>query len=238
MSLKRLIREQQLIRSGVVDAEMTLPGEPMIYSVKIDVASRARPANYFRNVNWGNMVKAFFRKHLSLHTPTVLIIRFFVSPPGWVPISPSKLRAEKTPAVRSFELCEYLLSFMEVLHTKVIGSYRQFVKIDMEKYYSSNPRTVFKFMKWEHYEKIYNHGTGNAAAAGGSKVQPMDEVQPVQTWPRKNSNARNKGVRRKAEGPTDEGSAHGGVTFSAPRRPRVKQAEAAGRGQDIPHGTP
>ena len=159
--LKQIIRERKILEQNKEDqqgfnAELVLPGEPMIYSFKYTIANRSRFANQFRDMKWMSILKCWFRAYLSTKTPLVLLIRFYVSPPSYVKVKAADLRSEKVPAVMSFELCDYLLSFMEMLHHVLINSYRQFVKIDMEKYYSAEPRTVFKFMKYEHYKFLYD----------------------------------------------------------------------------------
>jgi hypothetical protein len=159
MSLKRLIRQQKILRSGAVDLELELPGEPMIYSVKYAIGARQRGAHFFRNEKWKSLLKCYFPSYYKTKTPVVLLIRFYVSPPSNVNIKAADLKKETVPAVHSYEVCDYLLSFMEMIHHVLINSYRQIVKVDVEKFYSANPRTVFKFMKWDHYDYLQNNHT-------------------------------------------------------------------------------
>lgn len=179
MGLKQLIKEQKFLASGAVDMELELPGEPMIYSVKLDIARRKYTIQFFRNEKWRSLLKCYFRSYFKTTTPVVLVIRFYVSPPSYVQVSARDLRSEAIPAVRSFELCDYLLSFLEMLHHVLINSYRQFAKIDAEKYYSDNPRTIFKFMKWDHYVKLKDRDSSNSKAQGlGASKQARGGVQP------------------------------------------------------------
>jgi hypothetical protein len=159
MSLKQIINRNKAIQSGAIDARLILQGEPMIYSIKYSVGMRRRGLNYFRNEQWRGLLKCYFNAYRRSKVPLVLIIRFYVSPPTGVKLSKSDLRKEKIPAVHCHELCEYLLSFMEMLLHVLINSYRQFVRIEMDKFYSDTPRTVFQFMKWEHYEHLKDNNT-------------------------------------------------------------------------------
>jgi hypothetical protein len=159
MSLKRLIRQQKILKSGAVDLELELPGEPLIYCIKYAIGARQRGAQFFRNEKWKSLLKCYFPSYYKTKTPVVLLIRFYVSPPSNVNVKVADLKKETVPAVHSYEVCDYLLSFMEMIHHVLINSYRQIVKVDVEKFYSANPRTVFKFMKWDHYDYIQNHHT-------------------------------------------------------------------------------
>ena len=115
---------------------------------------------------------------MNTNVPCVLHVTYYVSPPSYVTISKRALKDEKTPATRSYELCDYLLSFMEMLQHVLINSYRQIVRIEAEKYYSSNPRTVFKFMKWEQYVMLQNH---NTAHAQGQSISSDWQIWAIQS---------------------------------------------------------
>ena len=172
MRIKQIIKNRQLLESGAVDGECTLLGEPLIYSIKFDISNRTRGMNVFRNKKWASMIKCYFRAFYQANKPVVLIIKFYVSPPSYTKNQPTKkeLSSDKAPAVYSFELCDYLLSFLEMLLHVLVRSYRQFVKIDAEKYYSENPRTVFKFMLWSEYVELSNkdplHSKSKKSCAG------------------------------------------------------------------------
>lgn len=159
MSLKQIINRSKAIRSGAIDARLILQGEPMIYSIKYSVGMRRRGLNYFRNESWRGLLMCYFNAYRRSKVPLVLVIRFYVSPPIGAKLSKQSLKRESTPAVHSHELCEYLLSFMEILLHVLINSYRQFVRIEMDKYYSDTPRTVFQFMTWENYDHLKANNT-------------------------------------------------------------------------------
>lgn len=169
MGLKQLIKQQRLLASGAVDLELVLPGEPLIYSIKYSIGDRLRSVQFFRNEKWKSVLKSFFPSYYRTSVPVVVIVQFYVSPPDSVKIKHADLLKETVPAVHSFELCDYLLSFLEMLHHVLINSYRQVVKIDVEKFYSANPRTVFKFMKWDHYVNLQNNNTVYPESKGLSK---------------------------------------------------------------------
>lgn len=177
MSLKQIINRSKML-NNVVDREMELPGEPMIYSVKYPVGQRTRGVQFFRNMKWKSLLKSFFRSFYRTNIPVVLIVRFFVTPPENVTVSAKVLRQESLPAVMSYELCDYTLSFLEMLHHVLFNSYRQVVKLDVEKFYSDNPRTVMKFMKWEEYVKLQGNNTNNAKAESVSRDGEGTLVQP------------------------------------------------------------
>ena len=172
-NLKQIIKHQKLLKSGVIEAPFTIPGEPMIYSLKYDVGKRTTSLNVFRNMQWKSMLKCFFASQYKTSTPVVLLVRFYVTPPPKVSVDKRHLLGEKIPATHSFELCDYVLSFIEMLHHVLINSYRQIVKLDLEKYYSSDPRTVFQFMRWSDYAELQNlhpiHPKSQGVGKDGSK---------------------------------------------------------------------
>lgn len=159
LGLKQLIKQQKILASGVVDAELVLPGEPLIYSIKYTIGSRTRSVQFFRDMKWKSLLKSFFPSYYRTSVPVVIFVLFYVSPPSHVNVKQADLKKETIPAVHSYEICEYLLSFLEMLHRVLINSYRQVVKIDVQKFYSANPRTVFKFMKWDQYVYLQSHNS-------------------------------------------------------------------------------
>lgn len=197
MSLKQIIHRSKIL-NNVVDREMELPGEPMIYSVKYPVGQRTRGVQFYRNMKWKSLLKTFFRSFYRTNTPVVLLVRFFVTPPEGVDVSAKVLRQESLPAVMSYELCDYTLSFMEMLHHVLFNSYRQVVKLDVEKFYSDNPRTTVKFMRWDEYAKLQSNNTNNTKA----EVVSTDGKGPVVQSKRKGNEASNRlrteGVLREA----------------------------------------
>lgn len=177
MGLKQLIKKQKIL-ANAIDAELVLPGEPMIYSIKYSVGHRTHSIQFFRNAKWKSLLKCYFDAYYNTKTPVVVIVRFFVSPPGHVNISAKDLRKETIPAVHAYELCDYLLSFLEMLHHVLMNSYRQVVKIDAEKFYSSNPRTVMKFMKWSDYVYIKNKNTVHTKSESVGQDRQVWPLQP------------------------------------------------------------
>lgn len=168
MGLKQLLREKAILQQQkAINFELTLQEEPLIYSIKQQLALRRMPRQYFRNKRFSSMVKCHFRSYYNTGTPVVLLVKFFVSPPEKARVSKRQLKAEKTPATFSHEVCEYLLSLLEMLNHNLFNSYRQVVKIDVEKYYSDRPRTVMKFMKWSHYVELYQNNNPAYSASEG-----------------------------------------------------------------------
>lgn len=156
LNLKRKIQQKQILKDNPVEYKMEITGEPLIYSIKYSVGERLDHLPHFRNQQWYSMVKCHFNQALKSSSPVILIVTFFVSPPSSHPVSIGAQVAEKTPATHSYEICDYLLSFLEIIHKSLIASYRQIVKIDAQKFYSSRPRTEFKFIPWSHYDKPTN----------------------------------------------------------------------------------
>lgn len=173
MGLKQIIKRQQLLNL-VVNGELVLPGEPLIYSIKYSIGSNTRSVQFFRNAKWKSLLKCHFRSFYNTKTPVVVVVKFFVSPPESESVSIKALSTQKTPATKSYELCDYLLSFLEMLHHVLINSYRQVVKVDAVKFYSSNPRTTFKFMRWEEYVKLQGNNSVH------TKTESLDKDEQVQ----------------------------------------------------------
>lgn len=177
MSLKRIINQSKLLKT-IVNGEMVLPGEPMIYSIKYSIASNTRSVQFYRNAKWKSLLKCHFRSFYNTNTPVVVVVKFYVSPPESSVSSANALKG-KTPATKSYELCDYLLSFLEMLHHVLINSYRQVVKIDAVKFYSDNPRTVFKFMRWEEYVKLQSNNPVHSEAERVSTDGKVEFLQPI-----------------------------------------------------------
>jgi len=178
MGLKQIIKEQQILASGAVEAELVLAGEPLIYSIKYKVGQRSHSTQFFRNMKWRSLLKCWFRSQYNTKTPVVIAVRFYVSPPSNVSIKAADLKKESTPAVHSFEVCDYLLSFFEMLHHVLINSYKQIVKVDVEKFYSAEPRTVFKFMTWSQHVKLQAGNPPHAEAKRIGEDRQVSDIQP------------------------------------------------------------
>jgi hypothetical protein len=176
MGLKQLIKQQKILAGGY-DVELTLEGEPLIYSLKYKVGKRHHPLNFFRDLKWSSLLKCYYRHYYNTKIPVVLLIKLYVSPPSYVFVKKKDLVSEKVPAVMSFELCDYLLSFKEMLHKVLFNSYRQVVRVEIEKWYSDNPRTVFRYMKWEHYVNFRNNNTADAKTKSCNKAKQKRILQ-------------------------------------------------------------
>lgn len=179
MSLKQIIRRAKIGYNPCVYNEFTIPGEPLIYSLKTPIGKRHRPLNYFRNKQWMSILKCFFRQQRMSRTPVVILLRFFVSPTALSKVSPKALKAEKTPAVHAYEVIDYTLSFLEMLHKVLFNSYKQVVKLDIEKFYSNEPRTVFKFLKWDEYVSIQDNNPHHPKSQGQCQTWSKRHVQSV-----------------------------------------------------------
>lgn len=178
MGLKRIIQQNQLLKT-VIDGEMVLPGEPMIYSIKYSMGSNTRSVQFFKNSKFKSLLKCHFRSFYNTKTPVVVVVRFYVSPSESTPISAKALSSEKTPATGAYELCDYLLSFLEMLHHVLINSYRQVAKFDAVKIYSNNPRTTFKFMRWEEYVELQGANTVFPKTESLNKDGQVQFLQPI-----------------------------------------------------------
>lgn len=184
MSLKQLIRKQALAKEYAIvnDYEFVMPGEPMIYSLKYPIGRRQHSDQHFRNKKFRSFLKCFFRSYLLERTPVVLIVKFFVTPMEGTIVSHKAMRSDKFPAVQSPEICDYLLSFLETLFKVLIKSYRQICKIDAEKYYSDQPRTVMKFMSYAEYVNLQDHNPDYAKTKGQCTARSTGILQPELHW--------------------------------------------------------
>ncbi len=180
MSLKQLIKRKEILKTQMHSGiSLTLPGEPLLYSVKYTLGKRRLPVQFFRNKKFMSLIRCYFPAYRSAKTPVVLIVGFYVSPfrDKAPKLSLKKIRSEEVPAVYSWELCDILLSFLEMIFHAVLGSYRQIVKIDVCKFYSDNPRTVFQFLHWDNYVNLQNHYSLDAQSESVGKVQQPKGLQ-------------------------------------------------------------
>lgn len=180
MFTKRKILEKKL--RPALEAEYTMAGEPLIYSIKYAPRHRMRPVHFFRTIQHRSMIRCYFDDYRRADIPVVLLVRFYVSPPEQETVPPADLQSEKRAAVKAHELCDYLLAFLEVLKDALVHNYRQFVKIDAQKFYSSNPRTVFQFIRYDYYVKLQNRDPANAETQSVSAVRVKGRVQPEYVW--------------------------------------------------------
>lgn len=150
MSFKQLIRRQTILKNNE-GLPFVIPGDPMLYSLKYELGSRIRGLRFFRNLQWKSFLKCHFESFPTKPQACVLLVTFYTTPPVYVKFDKGELESESVPAMESFELSEYSLSLLEMLHGVLIKSYKHVVKIDMEKFYSDNPRTIMRFMRWSDY---------------------------------------------------------------------------------------
>ncbi len=177
--LKRYERETGIVPPGF-KYKMTIPGEPMIYSTRIHISNRKRhDAQYFRNKSVKGMLKARFPAYKKDSMPVVLIATFYLEPLFDRCATNKELNADSKPACRCFELPEYILSLMEMIRPVLMFTYKQIVKIDVEKFYSNNPRTVLQFMSWEHYVYFRDKDTLNPETESVPKKRKVGSLQPV-----------------------------------------------------------
>lgn len=144
--------------------EFVIPGEPMIFSMKYMIGDRHLTSDVFRNQAFFSILKSSLPAYTKPDTPLSLEITFFVSPPNNQDIDPKACKSDKVHAVRSFELCDYLLSFQEMLMSCLIKTYKQFCHISAKKFYSNNPRTSFRIAPYARYKRSKNFDSMAAQA--------------------------------------------------------------------------
>lgn len=181
MSLKKIIARDKL-RKKLKNQAIIVDEEPLIYSFKYSLNMRKLPVHHFKKKQWTGVLRSLADASYYTTTPMVLFVTFYVSPPEDEVISQSALKREKTPAVMSYELCDYLLSFMEMLYKVLIASYRQIVKVDMEKFYSDKPRTEFRLIRYKIYKSKDSNAkdkdTDNTEGESEPEVNNRQEIQP------------------------------------------------------------
>lgn len=176
MGLKQIIARKNLYNSAI-EYTMTIPFEPLLFSVKHQLLGRRHDLAFFRNKQWYSILKCRFPSYTRKKIPVVVIVKFYVPPPHKCYVTKEEVRKEKTPALESPELTEYLLSFLEMIMWCLIGDYRQVVKIDMCKFYSNKPRTTFQFMKWSNYELLLTEAKNHTQAENERANRPEPSVQ-------------------------------------------------------------
>lgn len=176
---KGFIKKMELIKDRVGEP-LVLPGEPMLYSVKYSLGERRHSVQYFRDKKFRSFLKCWFPTYTNVKTPVALIICFYVTPKLYhgqkIPLK--DLRSEKVPAVYGWEVIDYMLSFLEMLRGVLLSAYPQIVKLDIMKFYSDNPRTVFQFMHWGTYVNVQNNYPLDAKAESVVSSQPRQNLQP------------------------------------------------------------
>ena len=112
------------------------------------------------------MLKCHFESFPTKPTAVVLLVTFYTTPPEYLKFDKGELESESVPAMLSFELSEYTLSLLEMLHGVLIKSYKHIVKVDAEKFYSNKPRTVMRFMRWSDYVFLRGQNSMGAKTKG------------------------------------------------------------------------
>lgn len=179
MSLKRLIHYRKQFLEAC-NYEFTIPGEPLIFSFLYHTRKRWLADAHYRNVGWKSFLRCVFRGEYRFTRPVVVFVRFYVSPPNGIDIHTRTLKNEKTVATDAHELCDYLMSFLEMVKMALLKDYRQIVKIDAEKYYSDKPRTVMKFIRHETYVELLREGHLQPDSQAISKNKSKPLLQPEQ----------------------------------------------------------
>jgi|GEM_PF-2798789 hypothetical protein len=163
--------------NDILDRPLVLEGDPLIYSVKCPAGQRTRGLQYFRNKQWKPFLTTHFRSLRSQDVPVVVLLKFFIKPPEGVKVPKAALSQESAPAVKPFELCEYILSFLEMIRGVLITAYKQIVKIDAVKLYSDNPRLEVKIMRWNEYVNMQNNNSNDTKAESLGKDESRPGVQ-------------------------------------------------------------
>lgn len=166
-----------ILSSGLSKNEFSFPGEPMIYSIKYSVGMRRKTICSIRNKKLFAHLKCLLPAYTKDKTPVILSVVLFVTPFPELEISQKDVKSEKIPAVYSYELCDYLLSLLEMIKGTLFKSYQQVVHIDIQKFYSAEPRTVFKFMKWDHYVNSQDSNSDNPKTKSKRKVSQSSLLQ-------------------------------------------------------------
>lgn len=174
-NLKAIIRNKQILESAI-NQEFTIPGEPLIYSVKPMHDYTNAPLEFYRNKQYYSILRTVFRSFRKT-MPVVVIVRFYVTPHIYDNNTEEDIKKECAPAYKNYELMDYLLSFMEMLFLVLIADYRQIVKVDAEKICSKNPRTTMKIMHWKEYEQLKNKGTLHTSAKKGVSDRKVPKLQ-------------------------------------------------------------
>lgn len=207
MGLKQLLKEKAILASPEA-SQLMIPGEPMIYSVKYSLGNRSHSVQFFRNKRWNSILRTVYRSYYDTKTPVVLSLKFYVTPPEKArdKLTLKQIKSEKVPAVHCYELCEYLLSFQEMLLQVLINSYRQIVKVEAEKYYSDNPRTIMNFYSWDTYVKLQNKDTARSKGESINQDQRQETLQSKREGDATNENPSEKTNDEEPTRETIEGS--------------------------------
>lgn len=172
-------KKRRILQSMVRDGPFPLHEEPMIYSARFNFGLRNLPPHFFRDKKWFSILRSVFPYYGNSNTPIVVIVRFYVPPPEGVNISYASLREENVPATLAQELFEYGLSFVELLRMTLFRSYRQIVKLEMDKFYSAYPRTEFYFLSWNSYVTDFTKNSFFPKSQGKPVTVSQSSGEPI-----------------------------------------------------------
>lgn len=236
MVTRAMFRTLALKRASTY-SECILPGEPMIYSVKLKHANRRITFNKVRTEEFKRILKCFYPNYRNKTVPIVILVRFYVSPRQSAEVGWKDVRSEKKPAIGSFEIADYLLAFMEILKDTVFKHYQQIVKIDVQKFYSKNPRTCFKIMTWSDYGEFQNTHPDNAEGKGLGARRKSRVLQS-----KLDGNVQGSGLREKASERNRRGTSTWAVVSDISLQDTSKQhgegSEATAASHDASPNTP
>lgn len=177
LQYKKWLRRKAMFNPAVWN-QFEIDGEPLIYTIKYDVGLRTRGANFFRNKEYYSFLRCFYPAYRKSKIPVAILVTFYVSPLSNADITKEDLKSEKIPAVFSYEILDYVISFLEVFHGVLIESYCQICTMQIAKFYSRKPRTVFQFMKWSDYVKLQTDGPVHAGTKKKRSVRKRRSLQP------------------------------------------------------------
>lgn len=169
---------QLALKKAAVFSECEIPGEPMIFSHKLQHKARMLTINHVRGKDYGRILRCFYPRFSTEEIPVVVLVRFYVTPRKNAPAGWDEVRTDKVTATHSYELCDYLLAFLEIIKNALLKTYTQIVKIDAVKFYSKRPRTCFKIMTWSDYGQFQNNYTVDAKAKGFGTRGKIRFLQP------------------------------------------------------------
>lgn len=193
MVTKQVIQRSQQFNPAVWNV-FTIPEFPMVYSLKYPIGKRTLDMKYFRKKAYASLMKCQMPAFVGDHgtKPLVLRVRFYVPPFVHKNVPQKDVVTERVPAKYSYELCDYLLALLELLHKVLLDNYKDICKVECEKYYSNNPRTEFQFMTWENYGRLLNNDSLDPKSKSKRKARSSWSVQPEQSGDAKSKKVRSR----------------------------------------------
>jgi hypothetical protein len=177
MSLRQIIKRAKLYKTEDRKNCLEIPETPMLFSIE-EEAYRNTPPEELRNMKFYGILKSWFESYMDCTQPVVVKVIFYIKPMKSFEPSPEALKLEKSPAVCGPELCDFMLSFLEMIRGTLITCCRQIVRIEMEKYYSNKPRTFFKLIPWSEHIELQRKDTAQTDPEGVSNSNKSSRVQP------------------------------------------------------------